>query len=193
MVEAVFFLGNPGRQYRDTRHNLPWMLLDSIPFRESLVWQRRHKGEIANYSFQGRTVYLCKPLTLMNRSGECISAVTGFYKVPADRILIVHDDVELELGEIGFKIGGGAAGHKGLRSAVRHLGTMDFYRLRIGIGRPLHGGISSYVLGKVTKEENEVLLQVFREAGELLVHACSGDPEELPKMYRRHRVNQNRM
>ncbi|MBT3272936.1 MAG: aminoacyl-tRNA hydrolase [Spirochaetales bacterium] len=188
MITTVFFLGNPGREYRDTRHNLAWLLLAQLPEASELSWQRRHKGESALCRLGSSTIFLHKPLTFMNKSGESISEVAGFFKTQADQILIVHDEVELQCGEIGLKFGGGLSGHNGLRSASQHLGTKDFYRLRIGIGRPSRGDVSSFVLGKITEPEKVVIHAVFDAAGNLLREVCTQEPEELLQRYRRYLV-----
>ena len=111
----------------------------------------------------------------MNKSGESIGAITRFFKIPTDRCLLIHDEVELEFGQIGLKKGGGLAGHNGLRSAEKMLGSKEFYRLRIGVGRPLHGSVSSHVLGRFTKHELLHLDTVLTQTALLFEKACTTD------------------
>jgi len=125
-------LGNPGREYERTRHNVGWLVADELA--------RRH-GE--------RRLALLKPETYMNESGRSVGAAVRFYKVPPERALVVHDDADLEEGRLQARLGGGLAGHNGLRSIAQHLGTNDFLRLRIGVGRPERGDrrpVADYVL-----------------------------------------------
>lgn len=190
MVDLVVYLGNPGRQYKETRHNAAWLCIPFFSFASSLVWQRKFKGEYAELRTGSKKLLLHKPLQFMNRSGESIVAISSFYRIPAERILIVHDDVEMPFGEVGLKFGGGLAGHNGLRSAASALGTRDFYRIRIGVGRPVHGSVSSYVLGRFTEEELNAIedaAAVVQEITENLA-ADASHPARLLERYRRYTV-----
>ena len=161
MVELVCALGNPGPEYRRTRHNLGWMLIDC--WRNDLDWSKKFKGEIALLHRPARLVIL-KPLTFMNKSGESLRACMDFYSLEIDQLLIVHDDLELPFGEAGLKLGGGLGGHNGLKSIKQHLGSGDFSRLRLGIGRPRHGSVSNHVLSRFTPDE-EIELPLLLTAG----------------------------
>ena len=175
MIDIVALLGNPGSKYKNTRHNAGWMLLHHLPDCASGSWQKKFKGEFTLCSFGMSSVYLLKPLTYMNVCGESIGAMARFFKVPANRCLIVHDDVELTYGSLGIKKGGGLAGHNGLRSIEKNLGSRDFYRLRIGVGRPLHGSVSSFVLGKFTNEELTHIDTILSEGARILGEMCASD------------------
>jgi len=190
MIGLSVFLGNPGRQYSHSRHNLPWIILDQFSMAGALVWQRKFKGEYAEYLRSGNKLFFHKPMTFMNRSGESIAAIAAFFKFSADQILIIHDDVELEFGEIGLKYGGGLAAHNGLRSTAQHLGSRDFYRLRIGIGRPGRGSVSSYVLGKLTDKEYAAVPEIASRTESVLSELLDerADINRLVERYRRHLV-----
>lgn len=131
-------LGNPGQKYLDTRHNAGWHLLDTV-VRDNPQFrfdEKRSQGLIARAELNGTQVALLKPQTFMNLSGEAVAPVARFYKIPPDRILIVYDDLDLPLAALRLRLKGGAGGHNGMSSIIRHLGTKDFPRMRLGIGRP---------------------------------------------------------
>lgn len=168
MIRLVVFLGNPGMKYSSTRHNLAWLALECFSFYGGLTWKRKFRGEYAQETIQGERLVLLKPLTFMNRSGGCVREAAGFYKFLPEEILVVHDDVELDFGQIRFKWGGGLGGHNGLRSVSESLGTKGFCRLRLGIGRPVRQEVSSYVLGGFSRDQEELLPEFLdRAAGEL--------------------------
>ena len=160
MVRIVTFLGNPGPAYSRTRHNAGWMVADRLSEKLALEWRSKFKGRVAVYS---GVAYL-KPETLMNRSGESVSACAAFYAVNAKDLLVVHDDIELEFGRVELKEGGGLGGHNGLRDIARTLGTPGFARLRIGVSRPAHGNVASYVLSRFATEEESDLPSILDRA-----------------------------
>ena len=149
MVRLAVFLGNPGGDYARTRHNAGWMVCEALSFADSLVWQRKFSGMVASTG----SLILLKPETLMNRSGESVGACARYFRLGVEDLIVVHDDIELPFGEVVVKSGGGLGGHRGLRDIVRVLGSGDFYRLRIGVSRPPHGEVASYVLSRFSKEE----------------------------------------
>ena len=158
-------MGNPGREYRQTRHNLGWMCVDA--WRPDLDWTKKFKGEYAVLHAPRRLTVL-KPLTFMNKSGESLRACMDFFSLGTDEIIILHDDLELPLGELLVKRGGGLGGHNGLKSVKQHLGTPDFLRLRLGIGRPRHGSVSNHVLSRFSREEEIELPSILSRACALL-------------------------
>jgi peptidyl-tRNA hydrolase, PTH1 family len=190
MVRLIAFLGNPGKEYQYTRHNAPWLIAKGLSYAGELSWQRKFKGEYADYAIGHGKVYLHRPLTYMNKSGESLSAIAAFYDIDPQQILIVHDEVELDFGEIGLKYGGGLSGHNGLRSAESHLGTRDFYRLRIGTGRPRRGSVSSHVLGKLSEAERLALREITELAENVMADlvADTAHPSGLLARYRRYLV-----
>ena len=132
-------LGNPGREYERTRHNVGWLVADELARRRGGSFRSKFSGRLAEVRLGERRLALLKPETYMNESGRSISAAARFFKVPLEALLVVHDDVDLEEGRLQARQGGGLAGHNGLRSIARALGTQDFLRLRIGVGRPARG------------------------------------------------------
>ena len=142
-------LGNPGREYEQTRHNVGWLVADELARRHGGSFRSKFSGRVAEVRLGDRRLALLKPETYMNESGRSVGAAARFYKAPPERTLLVHDDVDLEEGRLQARLGGGLAGHNGLRSIAQHLGTNDFLRLRIGVGRPGRGDprpVADYVL-----------------------------------------------
>jgi peptidyl-tRNA hydrolase, PTH1 family len=142
--KLIVGLGNIGSKYDLTRHNVGFMLLDKM----ATSWQNKFNGSFAT----SNSNYLLKPATFMNRSGISVSAASTFYKVPSESVIVVHDDIDLAFGKLKIKQGGGNGGHNGLVSVSSHISN-DYFRLRIGVGRPLFGDAADFVLGKFTSEE----------------------------------------
>src|SRR5919199_6346131 len=135
----VVGLGNPGREYARHRHNVGWMVVDELARRHGGSWKSKFSGRIADVRVDGHRVGLLKPETYMNESGRSVAAAAGFYKLEPDAILVVHDEIDLEHGRLQARLGGGLAGHNGLRLVAAHLRTPEFLRLRVGVGRPGRG------------------------------------------------------
>jgi PTH1 family peptidyl-tRNA hydrolase len=132
-------LGNPGREYVRNRHNVGWMVADELARRHGASWRGKFNGRLAEFRLDGHRVGVLKPETYMNESGRSVAAAAKFFKVEPDAVLVVHDEGDLDLGRLQARKGGGLAGHNGLRSIAQHLGTQEFLRLRIGVGRPERG------------------------------------------------------
>jgi peptidyl-tRNA hydrolase, PTH1 family len=148
-------LGNPGREYERTRHNVGWLVADELARRHGGSFRGKFSGQLAETRLDDLRLALLKPETYMNESGRSIGAATKFFKVDPGDLLVVHDDVDLEPGRIQARLGGGLAGHNGLRSIAQAIGTNDFLRLRIGVGRPGRGdqrSVADYVLGNFEPE-----------------------------------------
>jgi PTH1 family peptidyl-tRNA hydrolase len=175
MVQLIAFLGNPGPEYARNRHNAAWLLTERLPFYESLEWRKKYKGRYA----LREGIHFLKPETFMNLSGESVFAAASFFKIKTDEILIVHDELELPLGTLSLKFSGGLGGHNGLRSMKACFGTADFWRLRIGIGRPNHDDIYSWVLSDFSAAEEEILAPVLEAGAGLLLRALGEGPERL--------------
>jgi len=135
----VVGLGNPGREYARNRHNVGAMVVDELARRHGGSWRSKFSGQIAEIRVEGHKLALLKPETYMNESGRAVGAAVGFFKVEPESVLVVHDESDLEPGRLQLRLGGGLAGHNGLRSLVQHLKTPEFLRLRVGIGRPERG------------------------------------------------------
>ncbi|MCP5106934.1 MAG: aminoacyl-tRNA hydrolase [bacterium] len=185
MITLAAMLGNPGSRYEATRHNIAKQMLERLSFFPELNWQNKFKGEYASVSIAGRKVFFLAPLTYMNLSGESLLPMMQFFKIPVEEVLVVHDELELDFGVLGFKKGGGLAGHNGLRSIAAVLGTRDFNRLRLGISRPAHSDITSYVLGNFSPDEQAVLPTFLEKSAELLELSFTEDFDTLTKKYRK--------
>jgi PTH1 family peptidyl-tRNA hydrolase len=168
-------LGNPGREYRDNRHNVGFMSLEEIARRAGADLRgRRFQGVCGQGQFGGRKVVLLRPETYMNLSGESVGPAARFFRVAPEDVLVLHDDVDLAFGRLQVKDGGGHGGHNGLKSIVAHLGTNAFRRIRIGVGRPPDSRIpvADYVLSDFYPEERRALedvLWLVAEAAEMVL------------------------
>lgn len=143
----VVGLGNPGERYRDTRHNIGFVAVERLA--GAADWRQKFQGQIAQAELTGHKLALLKPLTFMNESGQSVGPAAKFYRVEPESVIVVHDELDLPLGTLRIKLGGGDAGHNGLRSIRAHLGTGEFLRVRLGIGRPaptFRGDVADYVL-----------------------------------------------
>ena len=153
----VVGLGNPGREHERDRHNVGWMVADELARRMDGRWRAKFSGQLAEVRLDALRLALLKPETFMNDSGRSVAAATRFFKVESESLLVVHDDVDLEPGRLQARAGGGLAGHNGLRSLAQALGTQEFLRLRIGVGRPGRGdprSVADYVLSPFELEED---------------------------------------
>ncbi|MGH3102796.1 MAG: aminoacyl-tRNA hydrolase [Gaiellaceae bacterium] len=145
----VVGLGNPGREYAGNRHNVGWMVVKELGRRHDASWKSKFSGQLAEVRIDDHRVALLAPETFMNDSGRPVGAAARFFKIDPASILVVHDEVDLELGRLQARLGGGLAGHNGLRSIAAHLKTPDFLRLRVGVGRPGRGdrrSVADFVL-----------------------------------------------
>jgi PTH1 family peptidyl-tRNA hydrolase len=205
MIELVCFLGNPGAEYAGNRHNAGWLAASRLPFYDALSWRNKFKGRYSEMDFDRIAAFFPEPPgsrgpekirflmpgTYMNLSGDSAFAAASFFKIPPENILVVHDELELPLGVVSLKFSGGLGGHNGLRSIKANFGTPDFWRLRIGIGRPgdrLPGqggppgsgkGIIDWVLSDFSPADQAVLEPVLDAAAALLVRALASDPQGL--------------
>ena len=153
----VVGLGNPGREHERDRHNVGWLVVDELARRTDARWRGKFSGQLAEVRLDGLRLALLKPETFMNDSGRSVAAAARFFKVEPESLLVAHDDVDLEPGRLQARAGGGLAGHNGLRSLAQALGTQDFLRLRIGVGRPGRGdprSVADYVLSPFEVEED---------------------------------------
>jgi peptidyl-tRNA hydrolase, PTH1 family len=165
----VVGLGNPGEQYAGNRHNVGFMVVEALGVAaDSLCWRssRRFEAELAMGPVQGHALLLVKPQSYMNLSGRAVGPLAQHHRVPPERIVAVHDDVDLELGRLKLKAGGGDGGHKGIRSMTEALGSPDFFRVRFGVGRPEEGQVTDHVLRDFEESEREELEQQVERAGQ---------------------------
>ena len=229
MIQLAVFLGNPGAEYARNRHNVGRMLEELLPFHTSLCWQKKFRGLYAALSGghildsmqkhiadeallsenQQETkpgilekIHFLMPETYMNLSGESIFAAASYMKIKPEEILLVHDELELPLGTISLKFSGGLGGHNGLRSMKKCFATADFWRLRIGIGRPdsrLPGqggpegsgrGIADWVLSDFSGNEPEQLVPILEAGAGLLLRALTREPQALLPMWAKKKITE---
>jgi peptidyl-tRNA hydrolase, PTH1 family len=153
----VVGLGNPGREHARDRHNAGWMVIDELARRHDGSFRSKFSGQLGEIRLDDLRLGLLKPETYMNLSGDSLGAAARFYKVPLDSIAVVHDDVDLESGRLQVRLGGGLGGHNGLRSVKQGLGSADFLRTRVGVGRPGLGDrrpVADYVLSPFAPEDD---------------------------------------
>lgn len=173
-------LGNPGEKYARNRHNAGFMAVDAIAAHFGFApFRLKFQGEFAEGVIGGQKAGILKPMTYMNESGQSIGKVSSFYKIDPSCIIIFHDELDLNPGQVRVKMGGGNAGHNGLKSAQAHLGVADFWRVRIGIGHPGHKDrVSGYVLSDFSKAETEWAGQVCQGIADNFETLMSGNPDE---------------
>jgi len=184
MIKLAAFFGNPGSGYARNRHNAGRMLAESLPFFPSLSWQKKYNGLYASFN----NGHFLMPETYMNRSGISVQAASSFYKIKLEEIIVVHDELELPLGTISLKFSGGLGGHNGLRSMKDCFGSADFWRLRIGIGRPNVGEVYDWVLSDFSKPEQELLISALDAGANLLMQTMECDPETLLKDWAKKKI-----
>jgi PTH1 family peptidyl-tRNA hydrolase len=214
MLQLAVFLGNPGRQYENNRHNAGRMVADRLPFFSASDWQKKFKGLYAGADYARikasagtagaditaaepppnlpSKIHFLIPETFMNLTGESALAAASFYKIKLDEIIVIYDEIELPFGTLSLKFSGGLGGHNGLRSMKACFGSADFWRLRVGLGRPdgrvpgrggsnvgKDNGIAGWVLSDFDAAEAEALAPVFETGAGLLMRAIAAGPERL--------------
>jgi len=196
MIKLAAFLGNPGKKYAQNRHNAGRMLAEALPFYQSLSWQKKYKGL---YSVNDG-IHFLMPETYMNLSGESVLAAAAFFKIDIKEIIVVHDELELPLGTVSLKFAGGLGGHNGLRSMNKCFASPDFWRLRIGVGRPdsrLPGeggpagsgeGIVDWVLTDFYETEKETLNLALEAGAGLLIKTFTEEPDTLLNEWKKKKI-----
>lgn len=160
-------LGNPGNEYAETRHNVGFMAVDCLAEKYCFSpFKAKFDGLIADGSIGGEKVLLLKPQTYMNLSGEAVHEAVQFYKIPADHVLVIYDDVSLPVGKLRVRPTGSAGGHNGIKNIIAHLGTQEFPRIKIGTGAPSGGGAEmiDWVIGVPSQAERKILVESFENA-----------------------------
>jgi PTH1 family peptidyl-tRNA hydrolase len=177
-IELLVGLGNPGPAYAETRHNAGFWFLDRLAHRHALSFREhaRFYGHVARLTLDGGSCWLLKPMIFMNRSGQGTAALANFYRIPPAHILVVHDELDLPLGTVRLKHGGGSGGNKGLRDIIACLGDSGFSRLRLGVGHPgQRDQVTPYLLSRPPETEREAIVAAIESALELLPAILSGE------------------
>jgi len=167
-MNIIIGLGNPGKDYAGTRHNVGFEVIDQLAHNYTIsVTKKKHKALIGEGTIKGKKVVLIKPQTYMNLSGESIKEVLTWYKCNNKDIIIIYDDISLDVGEIRVREKGSAGGHNGMKSIIQHLLTDEFIRIRIGVGeKPKNWDLADYVLSQFSKNETESIAEGFIKAGD---------------------------
>lgn len=180
MIKLIVGLQNPGPDYAKTRHNAGAWFLDAMitPYHLQFKMNKKMHGLVAEFDHDAERCYVLLPLTFMNHSGQSIRALCDFYHIAPQEILVAHDDLDLEVGRIKLKKGGGHGGHNGLRDTIAHLGTPEFHRLRIGIGHPgVKAMVHDYVLAKPSQHDKTQILEAIERAVTILPTVLNGQLE----------------
>jgi len=184
-IFLIVGLGNPGREYRKSRHNVGFMLLDRLAERLGCAFSRvESRALVAKGDYLENRLILVKPQTYMNLSGQAASSLLRFYKVPLENLLVIYDEVDLPLGILRLRPGGGSAGHKGMQSLIEKLGTQEFPRLRIGINRPPgRKEAADYVLQDFSKDEAQLMPEILDRAVDAVLTFVRGGIVEAMNLY----------
>ncbi|MES9936323.1 MAG: aminoacyl-tRNA hydrolase [Sedimenticola sp.] len=181
-IRLIVGLGNPGAQYDETRHNAGFWFVDLVARRHGGMFKSETKfhGQTCRVRIDGRECWLLKPSTFMNRSGQAVSALANYFKIPIEEILVAHDELDIPAGSVRLKRGGGHGGHNGLRDIVSAMGGKDFWRLRIGIDHPGNARqVVDYVLGRPSRDDAIEIEREIARAEELLPRILAGDSQKV--------------
>ncbi len=179
-IRLVVGLGNPGAEYEETRHNAGFWFVDSLADRYGSQFkvESRFNGLACRIRVEGEECWLLKPATFMNRSGQSVSGLAKYFKIPVQQILVVHDELDLPAGTVRLKKGGGAGGHNGLRDIMNAMGGGDFWRLRVGISHPGNAReVVDYVLRRPSREDAEAIYAALAEAEKLFPQIVVGEQQ----------------
>ena len=185
-MKLIAGLGNPGKEYEHTRHNMGFDVVDELASRwHVLNWKEAFKAEIATVVVHGEKVCLMKPLTYMNLSGESLRALTDFYKIDVEtELLVIYDDISLDVGQLRIRKKGSAGGHNGIKSIISHLGTNVFPRIKVGVGeKPSGYDLADYVLGHFSKDDRAKMQEGYTRAMHAAEMLVAGDVEQAMNEY----------
>ncbi|MEM7252340.1 MAG: aminoacyl-tRNA hydrolase [Pseudomonadota bacterium] len=181
-IALVVGLGNPGAEYTDTRHNVGFWFVDELARRGGGIFRNQSKfaGEVTDATIAGHRIRLLKPTTFMNRSGQSVVATAHFYRIDVAQLLIAHDEIDLPLGDIRLKRGGGHGGHNGIRDIISKTGSPNFLRLRLGVGHPgTKERVTGHVLGRATQSDREQIEAAFERVFERMDDLLGGDVDRV--------------
>jgi PTH1 family peptidyl-tRNA hydrolase len=179
-IQLIVGLGNPGTEYEDTRHNAGFWWLDAVcrEYGVTLAHENKFLGRVGRLKLKGQETWLLAPMTFMNASGQAVGAISRFYRIPATDILVVHDELDLPVGSAKLKYGGGNGGHNGLKDISKHVGSPDYWRLRLGISHPGDASdVINYVLHSPSREESAQIQSAIGSSSALLSMLLAGEFE----------------
>jgi peptidyl-tRNA hydrolase len=183
-MKIIVGLGNPGREYKDTRHNIGFMVLEELASRHPVEKQdSKFDAIIGHAKIKGEKILLVKPLTYMNLSGKSVQPLMHWHKTDLQDLMVIHDDMDLPLGSIRLRGGGGSGGHKGIRSIMERLASPDFARTRIGIGHPADHETVDWVLGRFAPDEKDLIDQTIKKAADAVERWVTGGITEAMNAY----------
>ncbi len=183
-MKLIVGLGNPGKQYEKTRHNAGFMVMDEIARKLGVeINQEKFKGLYTQTFVKGEKVYLLKPMTFMNNSGESVLAIADYFDIPDEDILLIYDDLDMPVGKLRLREKGSAGGQNGVKSIIRHLGTDELRRIRVGIGRDPRIPTVDYVLGKVAKEDLADFQDAISHAADAAIASCTKSFNQVMETY----------
>ena len=187
-MKIIIGLGNPGKEYAATRHNMGFMAIDRLADKYGIdIIDLKHKGMCGKGMIEGEKVMLVKPQTYMNNSGECVRELMDYYKTESEDIIIIYDDIDLDPGQLRIRKSGTAGSHNGMKSVITHMGTQIFPRVRIGVGaKPDGWDLADYVLSRITPEADKEIVKGIETAGEAVVSILSKGIDEAMNIYNRH-------
>ena len=169
-MKLIVGLGNPEKEYNMTRHNMGFDTINILAEKYKIeVYKNKFKALFGQGEIEGEKVILLKPQTFMNLSGEAVAEVISFYKIDVKDVLVIYDDIDTDIGKIRIREKGSSGTHNGMKSVIAHLGTEVFDRIRIGIGRPEHNDLINYVIGKIHKDDYDVLSEGVKKAADAAV------------------------
>ena len=180
-------LGNPGKQYANTRHNIGFRVIDALAERFQIsLNQKKHKAIYGSGYIEGQKVILAQPQTFMNLSGESVRELADFYKVDVEDIIIIYDDISLDVGQLRLRKKGSAGGHNGIKSIIQHLASQDFPRIKVGVGeKPAGWDLADHVLGAFPKDQEELVQTGIKRAADALVCLLTEDMDVAMNQYNR--------
>ena len=184
-MKIIVGLGNPGAKYAGTRHNVGFAVLDELAERHNIrIDTAKHKALIGKGIIDGEKVILAMPQTFMNLSGESVRAIMDFYKCTVEDLIVVYDDIDLDVGKLRIRQKGSAGGHNGMKNIIQHVGSQEFVRIRVGVGKkPDHMDLADYVLSRFGAEEQKIMDEAFGEAAEAAVMMMTTGAERAMNHY----------
>lgn len=183
---AVIGLGNPGKQFSSTRHNVGFDTIDCLAHRNNVnITKIKHKSIYGETVIGNEKVLLVKPQTYMNNSGICVADIKNYYKIPNENIIVIYDDIDFSVGALKIRKKGSAGTHNGMKSIIYHLQSDEFPRVRIGIGRPIHEDLKDFVLKRFSKEDRMTIDEVIEGAAKAIEEVIAGNIDKAMNDYNR--------
>ncbi len=167
-MKLIVGLGNPGKEYQGTRHNIGFMMIDEMVKVKNLQSREKFNGEYYEFNINNEKILLLKPLSFMNLSGTVVKKFIDFYKIDVDNLFVIHDDLDLPIGTVKLRLSGGSGGHNGLKNIESCIGTKNYKRMRIGISNNKEMDTKDYVLGKFSKDDNIIINNIVAKAPDIL-------------------------